>query len=408
MREVSLRSPSEVEEFYRTGPFERCGLHFHVEQVSFATLTQGFFDKLTQIARRNIMKTIRFKRVEAGIEFLALLNALWPGNLAPTPPCATHCKSESGATLDTTIRRVSENMGDIELYITESRVSCSSVATLRDHPMLCQVAVLDMSSSILPGTSLPPLLSKLSAINYAKKLVLSGIVLPSAAVECLRDWLLTAGCSLQVLVLDNCALSTRNGGDAFLLEVPAFRSLQSLSLGHNQLHHFPSSHYLELAHCSSLRQLCLEHIPIAAEDAFMLGFVTRMSSLQSLNLSGCSMGDKELAAFVAGFGYYDCMPGAPAARCRPPMASSAPLFAPPAGRTFDNEKKIVQSFCEWSFLEEKRLHKGQKKSWPPLLLDLNLSDNRVRSAGLVSPLLENSCVGLSCLTLAGNRCEGVV
>lgn len=39
----------------------------------------------------------------------------------------------------------------------------------------------------------------------------------------------------------------------------------------------------------------------------------------------------------------------------------------------------------------------------PLLQDLNLSYNRFRSLGLLAPLLKGQHIGLSCLTLMGNR-----
>jgi hypothetical protein len=320
-------------------------------------------------------------------------------------------------------RAHSSNDNDIDLLWSSSRVSEACAALLSSHALLERVTLLDLSASKLAASSLLELLAQTVRSNRLKKLVLSRAPLTTPSVRLLLDWLREEDCSLQVLFLDQCGLSCRNRGDELLVNAHVFPSLRSLSVGGNAMHQSVELEYLELARCTSLRQLSLEHMPVGTNAAFMLGFALRVSSLQSVNLSNCRLADEQLRALVDGFLYFDAMTAPPvtATHCHPPIAYLRDQRLCADDDTDNSFREhVVDGFCEEVF--PSTAHDtarggrggggggGEERAadtpfYPPLLLDLNLSYNhRVLSPALLAPLLTGREVGLGCLLLAGNRC----
>jgi hypothetical protein len=404
MKDIFLSGVDEVVDFFTSARYTQpeLHLHLHLESMSLENIATvagtdlHLFEILTEITSINAVKTIRLSRVtiQTQQQFSLLLDILSPASFSSS----------------------------LALFLTDSRLLDSRVADLSSHPLLLQrLTVLDLSGCKVADSALLALITQLVIVNKLKKMVLDKLLLSSTVSNCICDWLSGAACSLRALSLEHCGLSLRSRGDVFIARASEFRSLQWLSVAGNQLHQTMDPRlYLELVHCTGLRHLSLHGMPLGTDTAaFLIGFVMRVSGLQSVHLGSCSVSDGQLTALVEGFMYYDYIMHA-----LPPLLPHAEETAVFVNTTterscsFENEKNMVDSFCELTFQDfvdrhAEQVAAGQGNSDdgaapapapppPPLLLALDLSYNRFREPARLAPLLA-ARVGLGCLDLHGNR-----
>ena len=392
MEDIYLDGIVSLTNFISSGYVNR-NIHFQLEDLSFtamagvsATAGLGIFEAISRIVRFNVVKSFQMNQCSfSRTQFSAFLDIL-----------------SSGAA----------KSNDFEFRLANSRVDESILKELTTHPLLHHITTLDLYASKIPYSSLVTLLYKVVNLNTLKKLVLDRMLLTSTVVNGLCNWLCSETCSLVALSVEECGLSPRNDGEMFITRSSDFSSLQILNLAGNQFHQYDTStDYLALIHNTTLRQFSIEKMPLNTETAFFIGFVIRVSQIMSINLRECRIGNEELAAFLAGFQYFDIMLNPPPiiqqSPFPPPLHSNGSPDELQCTETYDNEKGIVDTFCEntWqSFVDrfETAMAAGDL-STTPHLLDLNLSYNRFRDVTLLMPLVTNRNVGLSCLSLAGNR-----
>ena len=153
----------------------------------------------SQISRSNVVKTLRLDAasLQDG-HFTALLDTL---------------SSET----DFNQERPPDTDRDLALYVTNMRLRAPHVAAL--SAVLHRTTVLDISGCQITDSLLRQLLTHVASWNRIQKLLLDQIPLSTAAVTCLHEWLLLGdACSVHQLSLQSCGLSTRNGGDVFILQ----------------------------------------------------------------------------------------------------------------------------------------------------------------------------------------------
>lgn len=349
---------------------------------------ESFYEALRAISSYHVVKTVHLNRMSVSeTQLVKLLDAL-----------SVHPNR-------------SDNYG-LEIQLTDVHRIESRIKCLSTHEILQRVTTVGLTACKLSDASLAAFISKLALINCLKKLEIQSINMSTLSNECLYEWLCHNACSLEILSLNKCGLSRHVGGEIFFTHCRNFSSLKSLSLAQNHFHPFHiNSEYLELCRCKNLKQLCLDDTPIPKDAAFMLGFVLRISNIQSISLSNCQINDEQLSALVEGIFYADTMRHLASGSAHPP------LIQPPyelvlqhdsfkfRDDSFEEEKSIIDCFCAdmTNGLSSQDSECRDSDDLQPLLLDINLSYNRFHFCSLLVPLLFNKYVGLSCLNLGGNR-----